>query len=209
MAAPKFYEFNANADDFQIYIERMEQHFEANKISEENIKVAVLLSSIGPETYKLVRDLTFPELPKTKTFSNLCKLLGKQYSVQVSVWRERKKFYELSQGDLTISDWYAKIRSSSTKCNFGNDLSKVLRDRFVTGLSTPKIFDRICEESEEKSLDELVSLAQKCENNGQYSVRYVSNFPPNDGRSLQRKYGKIDEQRQLVWKKRQPEKKYQ
>ncbi|KAJ8932588.1 hypothetical protein NQ314_014579 [Rhamnusium bicolor] len=123
-------------------------HFEANKISEENIKVAVLLSSIGPETYKLVRDLTFPKLLKTKTFSNLCKLLGKQYSVQVSVWRERKKFYELSP---TISDWYAKIRSSSTKCNFGNDLNKVLRDRFVTGLATPKTYYRICEESEEKS----------------------------------------------------------
>ena len=171
MAAPKFLEFCADSDDWDIYAERLEQHFAANKVEDEKIRVAVLLSSIGQSTYKLLRDLSFPALPKDNKFDELNKMLKNQYQLQLSTWRERRKFYQLRQTDETIAEWYAKIRSMATRCNFGNDLTRALKDKFVTGLNEGKIFDRICED-DSKGLEDLISLAMKQENMAK--INYVS-----------------------------------
>ncbi|KAJ8912373.1 hypothetical protein NQ315_014740 [Exocentrus adspersus] len=101
------------SDDWEIYLERLDQHFTANNIGDEKIKTAILLSSIGQESYKLLRDLCIPDLPKTKAFEELCTLLNKQFGVHMSVWRERRKFHHLKQTDETITEWYAKIHSFS------------------------------------------------------------------------------------------------
>ncbi|KAJ8931113.1 hypothetical protein NQ314_016014 [Rhamnusium bicolor] len=184
-AGQKSYEFNADVDMWDIYVERLEQHLTANKIGEESIKVAVLLSSVGQSTYKLLRDLSFPDPLKNKTYEQLCELLKCQFGVHVSVWRERKKFYEIRQTDETVAEWYAKVRSHAVSCKFGADLSKILKDKLASG----KILDRMCEEEVDKPIEELLSLALKTEN--QASIRYVasSNFAPTsrgDGKLTQR-----------------------
>ncbi|KAH0822303.1 hypothetical protein GEV33_000488 [Tenebrio molitor] len=157
-------EFNANADDWTIYQERLDQYFAANKITEGKIQVATLISLVGAPTYKLLRDLCYPDLPKSKTYAELCQLLVKQYSPQVSEWRERIKFYDLQQEiNESISEWYARIRSASVNCNFGAQLTEVLKNKFVVGLRKGKILDRICEEPTTEELSKLVSTAQRKE----------------------------------------------
>lgn len=170
---PKFYEFNSDVDDWGIYSERLEQHFVVNQVNDEKIKVAVLLSSISQGTFKLLKDLSYPTAPQNKTFIQLTELLKTQFSVIKSVWRERIKFYSLTQENLNVSEWYAKVRGTSTLCNFGGDLLKVLKDKFVTGLSPGKVLDRICEEDESKTLEELFAIALKTENFVN-EVRFVS-----------------------------------
>lgn len=44
--------------DWENYAERMGQHLAANQIEDEKIKIAVLLCSVGANT--------FPDLPKTR-----------------------------------------------------------------------------------------------------------------------------------------------
>ncbi|XP_068900626.1 uncharacterized protein [Tenebrio molitor] len=98
-------------------------------------KVAILISFVGAPTYKLLRDLCYPDLPKSKTYAELCQLLVKQYSPQVSEWRERIKFYDLQhESNESISEWYARIRNASVNCNFGAQLTEVLKNKFVVGL---------------------------------------------------------------------------
>ncbi|KAJ8955205.1 hypothetical protein NQ314_006922 [Rhamnusium bicolor] len=91
------------------------------------MNVAILLNSIGSITYKLLRDFSFPQKIKEKTFQQLCELLSSQFKSQVSAWRERRKFYALRQAeDEQVSEWYVRIRSAAVTYNFGTELMKIL-----------------------------------------------------------------------------------
>jgi hypothetical protein len=181
----KFTEFSQDYDDWQIYAERLEQHFAACKIKDEenSLKVAILISSLSSATYKLLRDLTHPQLPKEKTFDQLATLLKNQFGNQVNIWRERRKFYEVRQSsEETIAEWHAKLKSAATNCAFGDRLVDILRDRFITGMCPSKILDRLCEESQDENLENLIKLATKVENiakETRENVNYTSKFPPN------------------------------
>ncbi|KMQ84553.1 hypothetical protein RF55_17561 [Lasius niger] len=67
-------EFHVGEDDWELYTERLELYFVANDIEDEK-QVAVLLTKISPETYKLVTNLCAPNKPKDKTFNELVKLV--------------------------------------------------------------------------------------------------------------------------------------
>ncbi len=50
-------EFNELSDTWNNYIQRLQQFFIANDIQDETKKKAVLISSVGPKTYKLLSSL--------------------------------------------------------------------------------------------------------------------------------------------------------
>ena len=53
-------------EEWTTYIERLEQFFVANKITEAKQKVAVLLTVIGSKSYGLLRNLVSPAKPAEK-----------------------------------------------------------------------------------------------------------------------------------------------
>ncbi|KAJ8913007.1 hypothetical protein NQ315_002885 [Exocentrus adspersus] len=164
---PKIPEFSPEVDEWQVYREQLEQYFEANSIGDETKKKAVILSSIGPQTYKLLRDLSFPKLSKEKSYDQLCEFLNSHYGIQVSVWKERQKFYSLHQEDgMSIAEWYAKVRSVATSCQFGENLTSILRDKFTTGIIKKKISDRLFEEDEKATVEKNVETVCKSETAG-------------------------------------------
>lgn len=163
-AVPKFNEFHHESDDWEIYEERLKHHFTANSITDNEIQVAILLSSLGSDTYKLVRDLCYPAQPKDKTYNQLNVIIKSQFKSLVSIWRERRKFYCVTQCDgESVAEFYAKLRSHAVSCNFGNSLSSILAHRFVCGISKNKIVDRLCEEDHDQSLEKLIELATRVE----------------------------------------------
>ncbi|KAJ8931657.1 hypothetical protein NQ314_015372 [Rhamnusium bicolor] len=155
-------EYNST-EDFSLYLERLEQYFIANFIDEDR-KVAVLLTVIGSHTYRILRDLCDPVLPKNKSFDELCGLLKRQFSPRVSTFRKRIEFYEARQNATeSINEWYARIKNLAIPCSFGNLLEEILKDKFITGLKKGKILDRLCEEEATKKVQELLEIAVKKE----------------------------------------------
>ena len=71
-------EFNKNKEEWQLYVDRLEQFFAANDIANEK-KVPLMLSVIGAETYRLLNHSVFPAKPKTKTFKELVECLEKYF----------------------------------------------------------------------------------------------------------------------------------
>ncbi|GFS12735.1 retrotransposon-like protein 1, partial [Elysia marginata] len=65
---------------FQEWYERLEFFLEANQVEEDNKKRAILLSMIGPSTFRTIKDLCFPLSPKEKSFSDICKLLSEHFN---------------------------------------------------------------------------------------------------------------------------------
>lgn len=150
-------------DDWELYQERLEQYFDANLIPDGR-KVSVLLTLIGAETYKVLRDSCDPVKPKDKTFNELGEILKKQFSPRVSVLKERVDFYELKQRlHESISDWYARVKNKAISCKFGEQLDNCVRDRFVTGMCRGRILDRVCEEEHTATIATLYDVALKKE----------------------------------------------
>ena len=63
----------------ECYIERVEQFFKANEISEEK-QVAVLLTVIGASTYSLLKSLLAPQSPSSKNLETLVNTLKNHFS---------------------------------------------------------------------------------------------------------------------------------
>ena len=155
-------EFKSNSD-WNIYRERLEQYFSANFI-EADRQVSVLITAIGPGTYKALRDLCDPILPQNKTYDEICEILNRHYAPRVSVYKERKKFYNLQQANgETVSQWYARVKKGAVYCEYGAELEGQPRNKFVTGMREGKTLDRIFEESHRTTLREILEIALKRE----------------------------------------------
>lgn len=189
-------EFKSEKDDWSVYSERLEQFFEINDIPEEK-RNAFLISSVGADTYKTIRDLCHPTLPKDKTFDELCDLMKKQFTIQVAIYRERNMFYNARQfATETVTNWFARIKKLSIDCRFGADLESILLDRFISGLKPSPILDRLCEEDETLKLEDAVAIATNKESSlkdsavaGGTNQRQSDNNRDNRGRNNQNRGG--------------------
>ncbi|XP_024873057.1 uncharacterized protein LOC112455390 [Temnothorax curvispinosus] len=125
--------FHIGEDDWELYTERLELYFVAKDIKDEK-RVAVLLTKISPETYKLVRDLCAPQKPKDKAFDELVKLVKDHLCQKPSEVMERCKFHQAQQTTTeTIAEFIARLKSLATHCNFA-DINLAMRDQLVCGL---------------------------------------------------------------------------
>jgi len=77
--------FDSNVESWDAYSERLGQYFICNEIADEK-KVPALLRLTGSKTYSLLRDLTAPDLPATKTFDQLAEILKGNFSPQAVVY---------------------------------------------------------------------------------------------------------------------------
>lgn len=151
--------FSIGETDWNTYEEIMEQFFVVNGI-EDDKKPAFLISCIGHESYKTLRDLSHPVAPKDRSYDELTELLRKQFTPQVSIFRERANFYKANQlpGENATA-WYGRIKKLSVDCKFGDNLESILLDKFVTGLRVGQVLDRLCEENETVTLRQAVDIA--------------------------------------------------
>lgn len=126
-------EFVLGKDDWETYIERLDLYFVANDVKAEK-QVAVLLTKISPETYKLVRDLCAPNKPNTKTYKELTEMIQNHLNPKPSEAMERYKFNQARQSQTeSVADFVARLKRLSLYCNF-TDVNNAVRDQIVCGL---------------------------------------------------------------------------
>ena len=68
-------EYSDREDSWQFYIDRLEQFFIANDVDKVEKKKAILLSSIGAKTYKLLTSLSQPKSPKDLAYNEIVTLI--------------------------------------------------------------------------------------------------------------------------------------
>ncbi|XP_061728709.1 uncharacterized protein LOC133533696 [Cydia pomonella] len=149
MAVGKIAPFDMNKDCWDLYVERLEQYFIANSVS-DTVKVATLITVIGSDAYELMVNLCTPARPATKTFDQLKAIMKSHLQPKPSVLAERFKFRQRRQAsDESIAEYVAALKKMSMTCNFGADsLQENLRDQFVCGLSKDVIRQRLFAEEE-------------------------------------------------------------
>ena len=120
---------------------------------------AILLSVCGPSTYWLIHNLTSPEKPTDKSYSALVKLLKDHFnpkpSVIVQQFRFNTRYRKTGEAVATV---VAELRRLTEFCEFGPNLSEMLRDRLVCGIGDSRIQKRLLAEPN-LTLDKALELA--------------------------------------------------
>ena len=155
-------EFDPTSDSVAAYVERTQLFFIANNI-EENKQVAVFLSAIGPRTYKLLRDLMAPTVPKDKKLDEIISVMMQHYEPKPLVIAERFYFHRRQQNvGESIAEFVAELRRLATHCAFEAYLDEALRGRFVCGLRSEAMQKRLLTEAD-LTFSRAVEIARSME----------------------------------------------
>ncbi len=118
-------------------MERLDEFLIANDLpdAEENRpkRKSTLLSAIGVETYKTLKDLCFLQKPSEKTYNQLCALLKGHFAPKRIVTAERLKFHNTKQQPgQSITSFAVHLKKMATDCGLaGETLQESLRDLCV------------------------------------------------------------------------------
>lgn len=155
--------------DLVVFLERLEQYFSFNDIA-DNKRRPLLLLAIDVYTHKTLQQLCHPQRPKDKTYEEIVALLKDHFVGRKSVFRERVKFYtERQHSNDSVAEWFARIKTLSVDCKFGEQVNSIVLDRFVSGLRATSILDRLFKEDVDLTIDKAVEIALsiECLSNGQ------------------------------------------
>ncbi len=140
-------EFDAHKEEWTQYSERLAHFFAANDIEDAAKKRAILLTVMGPATYKQLRSLVSPAKVDDKTYKELVDALQSYYSPKPSEIVQRYKFNSrYRQPGESVSTYVAELRALAEFCNYGTALNDMLRDRLVCGINDTQIQRRLLSE---------------------------------------------------------------
>ena len=153
-------EFDPQEEDWTFYSERLNSFFAANTITSDQRKAAILLSSVGAKTYRLISNLTSPDLPSAKTFAQLCNIVSTHFTPRKSVMVSRFHFNQRRrhQGE-TIMCFVAALRDLAKDCKFENNLNTMLRDRLVVGVNDENVQKRLLSEPDDLTFERALELS--------------------------------------------------
>ena len=142
-------EYVEGEEEWALYLERLEQFFVANAVSEKGQRQAIFLSTIGPKTYKLLSTLMAPRKPAELKYELLTATLEKHFCPQPPLAVRRFKFHTRQrQIGESVSAYVAALRSLARYCEFKNSLEDMLRDRLVCGVNDAHIQKRLLGDAE-------------------------------------------------------------
>ena len=86
----------------------------ANEVVSPEKKRAILLSSVGASTYKLIRNLTSPHPPVSRTYKEIIDLVRDHFNPKPSVIVQRLKFHTRTRlpGE-SVAAFMAQLRQLS------------------------------------------------------------------------------------------------
>ena len=150
----KLSEFNLNStgQGWTEYCEQIEYYFSANAITDGKQKKAILLASVGNDTFKLIRNLFGQEDLKaeTTTLENICKRVKDHLSSKPNYIFARSDFFDCARkSGQSIADFLVELRKLSEHCQFTN-FNEMLRDKLVNGLKDVQTKRRFFEIKEDK-----------------------------------------------------------
>ena len=76
-----------------VRVERLQHYFTANDVADADKQRAILLSSVGPTTYRLIRNLLAPDKPTDKTFKAITDVVREHHMPKPSVIMQRFTFH--------------------------------------------------------------------------------------------------------------------
>ena len=96
--------FNSEEENWEEYVERMEEYFVANDITDKAKKRSTLLCNIGSKAYGIVRSLLSPVKPAAASYSQIVEKLTGHFSPQAVCYR-RDRYISRRDDSRPTSLW--------------------------------------------------------------------------------------------------------
>ncbi|KAK9681119.1 hypothetical protein QE152_g38557 [Popillia japonica] len=147
--------YDESNESFDCYLQRLDNHLKLKRVDDttpasDKICVQILIGCLSPKIYQTLTKLTAPELPSTKTYKQLIKLLKEYLSPQASIIAEQHKFYTRMQLEgEAIQNYVAELRKLTINCNFNcpscqaSTIDTHIRAQFIRGIRDNDIRERL------------------------------------------------------------------
>ena len=182
----RFGEFKEKRESWENYVDRFDEFFMANEITDAARKRAILHSVVGPETYKLISSLLSPTKPKDSTYEEIVEKLKKHFTpIKSSIMARHLFDNSLRHQGESVTDYLACLRTIAKDCKFGHGLDEKLRDRFETGINDPHMTKNLITVAEDKlDLKKAVEVAQALELANEHSKMLQKENPSSASASV-------------------------
>ena len=140
--------FDPKAVEWELYETQFSFFLEANAVTEDKQKRALLLASIGMSALSYVRDLnqTTALNDNSITYTKLIEQLRAHYGKKTAVLAGRSEFTNIRQKEnQSVEEFAAALRAAAVYCKFNAELDVRLCDQFVIGLRTDAVRKRLME----------------------------------------------------------------
>ena len=130
------------------WMERFEQMSEIHEsivsVTDADVKAtrlrALFINSIGKEAYSLLRSYLAPDLPSTKTLTQLKTCITTNLVPQPSLSSESYKLSQLRQeANESISLFLSRVKAQAAKCDYGGSFDRIVKDKFICGVRSEKL----------------------------------------------------------------------
>lgn len=199
--------FDESNEPFKCYKERLENFFELKLKPNEHqdkLKAKILINCIGSKYYQLISSLTAPDLPSTRSYTQLIKLLEDHLCPAPNIYTEQHKFLSRTQvSNESIAEYIASLRKLTSTCQFNCEnidckksiASTFLRAQFIRGIIDSSIRERLLQESNltfDKACE--VALALETTKIGNHEISKSFSEPVQMVRSTQNKTNNYTQQ---------------
>lgn len=139
--------FDHKTSEWTIFKGKLTQYLKINVVKEET-KSGILLTHLSDETYRLVRNLAYPNELESLSYEDLIQLLNDHFRPKKCSFVDKANFYGASRSPgESLGDWAARLRGLASYCEFGTALETNLIDRFVLGLGSGPERDKLFEQT--------------------------------------------------------------
>ncbi|KAF2893451.1 hypothetical protein ILUMI_12711 [Ignelater luminosus] len=135
-----------------MYVRRLTEENGSGLTSDKNTLKTILLNSIEPEYFELLKLPVAPKEIETLSFDEVIKSLHEQLTEEKNALVERHKFLSETQGaNRSIPDFVTKLRKFIPTCQYKCDCGQsVLHLQFIRSLSNQSIRHQLLLESTQK-----------------------------------------------------------
>lgn len=158
--------FDCKSDEWVVHKAQLSNFFLANGISDTSDtsgakRRAIFLNCMSQDSYRLTRDLLYPLTPEETSYINIVKTLDTHFQPKKCIYAERQKFYSANkETHESLAEYAARLKGLASDCSFGSALEMCLTDRFVLGVDSPAVREKLFrEKADQLNLSTALELA--------------------------------------------------
>ncbi|KAL4721170.1 hypothetical protein ACJJTC_004946 [Scirpophaga incertulas] len=152
-----------NASNWNLFRKQLLNFMVAKELEEkkDEVKIAILLNCIGLEGNKIYE--TFEKQEGKLSFKKVLQEFDKYFIPRKNVVFNRYQFFKREQIEIESFDAFlTELRILANKCDFGDQLDSLVRDRIIIGVKDKALQERLLRENN-ISLEKTIEMCRICE----------------------------------------------
>ncbi|KAJ8677694.1 hypothetical protein QAD02_013481 [Eretmocerus hayati] len=132
---------NIEKDDWEKFVDRLEQYFMANDVTDSEKMRAIMLSKVNAETYDVIAKVCKPKKPREKEYHAIVKAMSEYIKPLASNSVYRNDFrLRMQQNNESISGYVAALQTLAMDSKFPeNHADDQILDQLIIGLRSKNI----------------------------------------------------------------------